>query len=75
MPYILIIRERRDSWGGRGPMAVMHRSREEAQAELLDYVRENWDDKIDEDPPEDEEELIDQYFDQTLEEYAISETP
>jgi hypothetical protein len=56
-------------------MAVMHRSREEAQAELLDYVRENWDDKIDEDPPEDEEELIDQYFDQTLEEYAISETP
>jgi hypothetical protein len=46
-----------------------------AAAAACRRVRENWDDKIDEDPPEDEEELIDQYFDQTLEEYAITETP
>ena len=46
MPYILIIRERRDSWAGRGPIAVVHSSEEAAQAVLLDYVRENWGTKM-----------------------------
>jgi hypothetical protein len=73
MPFVLMIRERGCSWAGRGPIAVIHSSEEEAQAQLVDYVRENWDAKMDEDPPEDEDELIEQYFDRVLEEYVISE--
>ena len=73
MPYVLMIRERGYSWAGRGPIAIIHSSEEEAQAELVEYVRENWDAKMDEDPPEDEDELIEQYFDQVLEEYDITE--
>ena len=74
MPFVLMIRERRNSWAGRGPIARIYSSEEEAQAELVDYVRENWDAKMDEDPPEDEDELIEQYFDQVLEEYDIAAT-
>jgi len=73
MPYILMIRERGCSWAGRDPIAVIHATEEEAQAELVDYVRENWDAKMDEDPPPDDDDLIEQYFDQTLEEYVITE--
>jgi hypothetical protein len=74
MRFVLIIRERRSSWAGRGPIAVIHPSEEAAQAELVDYVRENWDAKMDEDPPEDDDdELIEMYFDQALEEYVIAE--
>jgi hypothetical protein len=74
MPFVLMIRERRNSWAGRGPIAVIHPSEEAAQAELVDYVRENWDAKMDEDPPEDDDdELIEMYFDQALEEYVITE--
>jgi hypothetical protein len=68
-----MIRERGCSWAGRDPIAVIHATEDEAQAELIDYVRENWDVKMDEDPPEDEDDLIEQYFDQTLEEYIITE--
>ena len=74
MPFVLMIRERGSSWAGREPIAIIHPSREEAQAELVDYVRENWDAKMDQDSPEDDDELIDQYFDQVLEEYDIAET-
>ena len=74
MPFVLMIRERRNSWAGRGPIAVIHPSEEEAQADLVDYVQENWDAKMDEDPPEDDvDELIEMYFDQALEEYVIAE--
>ena len=75
MPYVLMIRERHSSWAGRRPIANIHPSEKDAQAELLDYVRENWDSKMDEDPPEDDDdELIEMYFDQALEEYVIAET-
>ncbi|MBZ5669332.1 MAG: hypothetical protein LAO04_06360 [Acidobacteriia bacterium] len=73
MPFVLIIRERGCSWAGRDPIATIHSSREEALAELVDYVWENWDAKMDEAPPEDDDELIDQYFDNVLEEYVIAE--
>jgi len=73
MPFVLMIRERGCSWAGRGPIARIYSSEEEAQAELLDYVRENWDAKMDEDPPEDDDELIAAYFEQVLEEYVITE--
>ena len=42
----MIIRERGSSWAGRNPVALIHSSWEEAQAELVDYVRENWDAKM-----------------------------
>ena len=74
MPYVLMIRERGCSWAGRGPIAVIHPTEEEAQADLVDYVRKNWDDKMNEDPPEDDYELVEEYFDQVLEEYDIAET-
>jgi len=50
MPFVLMIRESRNSWAGRGPIAVIHPSEEAAQADLLNYVRENWDDRMNEDP-------------------------
>jgi hypothetical protein len=31
MPYILMIRERRYSWGGRGPIAMTFPTEEDAQ--------------------------------------------
>lgn len=74
MPFVLMIRERGSSWAGRDPIATIHSSREAAMAELVDYVRENWDAKMDVEPPEDDDELIDLYFDHVLEEYAIAET-
>ena len=70
MPYILMIRERRYSWGGRGPIAMTFPTEEAAKAELLDYVRENW---HWDDPPEDEDDLIEEYFDGVHEEYDIAE--
>lgn len=74
MPFILTIHERRYSWAGRGPISMIHSSEEEAQADLLTYVQENWDAKMDEDPPEDDDdELIEMYFDQVHEKYVISE--
>jgi hypothetical protein len=39
MPVVLMIRERNCSWAGRDPIAIIHSSREDAQAELVDYVR------------------------------------
>lgn len=74
MPFVLMIRERRGSWAGRGPIAVIHPTEEAAQADLLTYVRENWDSRFGDDLPEDDDELIEQYFDCALEEYDIAET-
>lgn len=74
MPYVLMIRERGCSWAGREPIATVHASREEAEAELVDYVKENWDAEMNEHPPGDEDELIERYFDCVLEEYDIAET-
>ena len=73
MPFVLIIREQGSSWAGRDPIATIHPRREEAEAELVDYVRKMWDAKMDQDPPEDDDEAIGQYFDKVLEEYLITE--
>jgi mono/diheme cytochrome c family protein len=75
MPYVLMIRERHNFSAGRSPIANTHATWEEAHAELVAYVRENWDARMDQDPPQDDEdELIVQYFEQTLEEYDTAET-
>jgi hypothetical protein len=73
MPFVLMIRERGCSWAGRGPIAVIHPSEEATQADLLDYVRENWDARLGDDPPEDDDELVEQYFDWVLEEHDNTE--
>jgi hypothetical protein len=74
MPFVLMIRERNCSWAGRGPLADTYATREEAEADLADYVRRNWDARMGEDPPEDDYELIEHYFDCVLEEDDIAET-
>jgi hypothetical protein len=73
MAFTLTIRERGNSWGGREPMTSIHSSRQEAKAELVDYVRRNWSSEmVGEEPPSDEDDLIDQYFEDVLETYEIS---
>jgi hypothetical protein len=43
---------------------------------LTEYVREKWDGQMDGDEqPEDEAELVEQYFDYVLEQYEIVEIP
>ena len=75
MPFVLVISEVRNSWAGRGPLASTHATKAEAHAALVDWVRENWDVEMDGDElPEDEEEMIRQYFEFVLQEYDIAET-
>lgn len=74
MPFVLMIRERGSSWAGREPIATLHASRGEAEAELADYVRGNWEAKMSYEPPDDDYELVEQYFDKVLEAYEIAET-
>ena len=73
MPFVLIIRERGSSWAGRDPIATIHPSREEAEAELLAYVREMWEVMMDQVPPEDDDEIVERYFAKVLEECLITE--
>lgn len=42
VPYVLTIREQGHSWAGRSPVTSVHESRAGAEAELLDYVKRNW---------------------------------
>lgn len=72
MPFVLTIGERGSSWAGRPNRTSLHDTREQAEAELLQYVRLNWDDEMDGDePPEDPEEMIEQYFEYVPERYDI----
>ncbi|MFZ0338906.1 MAG: hypothetical protein WAL45_12790 [Terracidiphilus sp.] len=74
MPFTLIIQERGYSWAGRPPRESSHATREEAEAELLDYVRANWDTELDSDePPDDPEGMVKEYFADVLESYTITE--
>jgi len=72
--YVLTIRELGHSWAGRPPLRSSHASRAEAEGELADYVRRNWDAEMDDDPlPDDPAQMIDEYFASVLETYEISE--
>jgi hypothetical protein len=74
MPFLLKIGERGHSWAGRPPLTSVHNSREEAEAELTQYIRDNGDQQMDGDElPQDEAELVEQYFDFVLEPYEIFE--
>jgi hypothetical protein len=75
MAFTLTIRERGNSWAGRHPVTSIHSSQQKAKAELVDYVRRNWDTEMGGgEPPGDEDELIDRYFEDVLEAYEITET-
>ena len=75
MPFILTIRERSHSWAGRPPAQSEHATRVDAEAELLQYVRRNWDAEVCTEPPDDPGEMIQEYFAEVLESYDIIEQP
>ena len=62
MPFTLTIRERNNSWAGRSPATSVHATRAEAEAELLEYVRRNWEAEMETDPSDDAAEMIEKYF-------------
>jgi len=72
MPFILTIRERGNSWAGRRPVSSEHATRRDAEASLVEYVRQNWATEMDEEPPADEGKMIGRYFEDVLEAYEIS---
>jgi hypothetical protein len=74
MPFLLTIRERNDSWSGRGPVTSTHMARADADTALLDYVRRNWDAEVGTEQPDDHDTMIREYFDEVLETYEITET-
>ena len=72
MPYTLVIGERGHSWAGRPPRATLHATREEAEAELLNFVQNNWGSELpDDERPNDPDEMIEHYFEYVLERYEI----
>jgi len=74
MPFLLTIRERNYSWAGRSPVTSTHEKRAAAEAALADYVRLNWKSEMDSDElPEDSAEMVEQYFSEVLESYAITQ--
>ena len=73
MPFTLIIKERGYSWAGRGPVRSVHATRDEAEAELRDYVARNWDAEVGTDLPEDPTQMVQEYFAEVLEAYEIRE--
>jgi hypothetical protein len=73
MPYILTIKERSHSWAGRPPVSSPHATRAEAEGELRDYVRRNWDSEMGTEMPNDPNEAISEYFTEVLESYDIVE--
>ena len=76
MPFTLGIKERGYSWAGRPPRVTNHATHEEAEAELLQYVRDNWDTELDsDDPPDDPAVMVQEYFTDVLESYNITEQP
>jgi hypothetical protein len=73
MMFVLSIKERNFSWAGRGPIAMTFATREQAEQEIIDYVSERWEDKLDVDRPDDPDDMVTAYFDRVLEEYEILE--
>ena len=73
MAYTLTIRERGNSWAGRSPFSSEHPTQQQAQAALVAYVKENWAAEMGEEPPADEAEMVQRYFEDVLEAYEITE--
>ena len=74
MPFTLVIKERAHSWAGRPPVKSSHASRDEAEAELVRYVRANWGAEVGtDDPPDDHAAMVQEYFAEVFESYDITE--
>jgi len=73
MPLTLVIKERGHSWAGRLPVQSSHATREEAEAELVRYVRANWDAEVGAEVPDDPAAMVREYFADVLESYNITE--
>jgi hypothetical protein len=74
MPFIITIQERSHSWAGRPPVRSEHATHAAAEAELLEYVRRNWDAEIGTEAPADPGEMVGEYFSEILESYEILES-
>ena len=74
MAYILKIRERNDSWAGRSPAISEHANRGDAEAALREYVQRNWVAEIGTEPPDNPDEIVQEYFAEALEAYEIRES-
>jgi hypothetical protein len=73
MPFVLTIRERNHSWAGRPPASSQHKTLADARAELVDYVRRNWDSEIGTERPDEPNQMVEDYFSEVLEAYEIQE--
>jgi hypothetical protein len=73
MPFLLTIRERNHSWAGRPPRSTTHPTQAEADAALLEYVQRNWESEVGTELPANAGLLINEYFDEVLEAYDITE--
>ncbi len=74
MPFILAVFERSNSWAGRPPAVSLYATCDDAKAGLVAYVKKNWESELGDAIPEaGDEELIEQYFEEVLEDYSIQE--
>jgi hypothetical protein len=69
--FILKIHDRNHSWSGRSAIVTTHDTAEDAHAALVAYVLRNWPDEIGTDPPDDTDEMIDEYFEEVPERYTV----
>jgi hypothetical protein len=74
MAFILTFRERGNSSAGRGPFSTEYPTRDEARAALVEYVKENWKPELDDyEMPDDEGEMVREFFYEVLQDYDITE--
>lgn len=73
MPFTLTIAERGHAWAGRGPATSTHPTRQAAEAAVLTYVRENWDEEMGTAAPDDPQAMVEEYFAEVMEQYEIFE--
>ncbi len=74
MTYTLTIQERNHSWAGRSPIQSEHATRQDAEIALHEYVQRNWGAEMETDPPNDADEMIQEYFSEVLEAFEIRES-
>lgn len=74
LAYILKIRERNHSWAGRSPARSEHATHGEAEAALREYVQRNWVAEMGTEPPDNPDEMVQEYFDEVREAYEIVES-
>ena len=69
--FVLVIRATGNQWSGRDPVTSLHATRDEAQVELIDFVKRNWEDTDEDKMPDDPVEMIDLFFELVDMQYEI----